>query len=581
MKAFDTETINRPGYGQACLLIKGDNFEQKIKEFPKDFSEIFDFLKGESYFAYNAAFDIRAITHPVFTNESVIEDLAIYGVARYKNILLEYIPNKYFCARKMRSEEKFEVWDLYQYYDTSLRRASDKYLGGSENKLNLNEADYQNIDKLLRGHRRNEIIEYAKRDVALTYRLWQNLKWSLEACDIMSALKDKYYSGGYIALKYLKKNLKIVAPDAETNALFARGFYGGFMDYKYLGLVKDLYYYDIKSAYPSQVKDLYSLEGAQLHRHNGAPKDLENILYGVFDVVVNMPKEYEFGFLPVRSEIDGVETIIYPVGRFRTYCGYEALKTLRRWRIKHEVIESVYYTGSKRKIFEDLILRLYEERKDPQKNLIVKKILNSMYGKFAERREPQEPLPERLAKFFPRKNEIKSEFGTNANLAYASHITEATRLKIWEAAQKFCGVYFATDGLFTMLPLTDDLIGDNLGDFSFKGKCDAIIFGNGKYRLIFEDGRIDDRFRGFRGASEIINNLLKCKTLSMSASIFTAQSFKEYAKSIERSDFNVLKNFQREITLNERKRVLKKMPKCFSDFGRQTYDSEPYILDLL
>ena len=578
MKAFDTETINRSGYGQACLLIKGDNLEQEVKEFPKNFDEIFEFLRGESYFAFNADFDIRAITHPVFTCEEVVEDLALYGVARYKNILLEYIPNKYFCARKMRSREKFEIWDLYQYYDSSLRAAADKYLGAQGlSKLDLSEADYSRIDKLLQGPRRDDIIEYAKRDVAVAYALYENLAGSLDACGITPLLKGRYYSAGYMAMKYLKSKIKFAALSPEQNAAFAKSFYGGFMDYKYLGRVDDVYYYDIKSAYPSVIRNLTSLEGSEFIREKGEPSR-SDILYGAFDVIVDMPKSFEFGFLPVRCELDGVETIIYPVGTFRTYCGLEALELMQELDIDFRILESVYFAGSYRPVFTPIIDELFVQRADAKKSLIVKKILNSMYGKFAERREPAPELPERLKKFFPRKAEVQDEYGSNANLAYAAHITEATRIKLWKAARESAGIYFATDGLFSLFPLRSDLCGNSLGEFAYKGKGRAIIFGIGKYRFEYDSGLVEDRFRGFRGAGDIIDRLLKCSGLTMTASIFTAQSFKEFAKSIERSDFNVLKNFDRLITLDERKRVLIELPINFADFGLKKFDSEPIEL---
>src|SRR3990167_8904998 len=113
--AFDTETVNRPGHGEACLLIRSGLLGPEFLEFPKDFDQIFNFLEGRRNVAWNADFDIRAICHPAFLDFKVVENLAISGRANTGLYFLKYIPGKFLEVYK-RGGGKFVVYDLMQFF---------------------------------------------------------------------------------------------------------------------------------------------------------------------------------------------------------------------------------------------------------------------------------------------------------------------------------------------------------------------------------------------------------------------------------------------------------------------------------
>ena len=91
--AFDTETINRPGRGEACILIRD---EGEIFEAPMTWKQIFDFLAGRPRLCWNMDFDVRAVAHPAFLPARTLESLALFGRAKFDGYSFEYVPGKFF-----------------------------------------------------------------------------------------------------------------------------------------------------------------------------------------------------------------------------------------------------------------------------------------------------------------------------------------------------------------------------------------------------------------------------------------------------------------------------------------------------
>ena len=115
--AFDTETINRDGGGEACLVL-AENRAGGVDylEFPENFEQIYNFLAPlKALIAFNAAFDIRAILHTKYFPPEFLETLATYDCAIYEGFRFFHIPGKYLKCWKPGAGY-FEIFDIKSFF---------------------------------------------------------------------------------------------------------------------------------------------------------------------------------------------------------------------------------------------------------------------------------------------------------------------------------------------------------------------------------------------------------------------------------------------------------------------------------
>lgn len=573
--AFDTETINRPGHGEACQLIAeepGGTIE--YVNFPDRFSQTFHFLVGGKYIAFNADFDIRAITHPLFLPPRILEMLAEYDCAIWGKYRFMIIPGKWFKCW-VPGGGGFEIFDLKSFFQGhSLDSAADTYLK-DERKVNLesviNEAlglagkkklsreyCYSQMDKWLKNPRTKEAVtKYSLMDVKVLSDLYTVLEKSFNA---MGIPEPSLYSPGSAAMEIFGPILKTQLPGDEHNEIFRNSFFGGRVEISEMGNIKGpLYYYDIKSAYPFEASKLPDLSTAAWREGTGADYiDRKDIKAGCYEVIVNIPENWHYGPFPLRGD-NG--KIYFPVGKFKTFIGRTGFEILKEFKIKYELINYwEYYGGSKKLPFNKLINKFFKLRKDPLKSLAVKLCLNSLYGKMAESDNHNKVLPPELAEFQKKFNTSRM-FGRFTNFPYAGIITENTRLRLWRVAHKQGAVLMATDGIITRKKMPH---GSSLGEFDFKGELSrAYILGCGRYEIIYKDWQKNSKgqrwkseyhFRGFRGAKKIFDKLKRCNKYTMPEYLLDGKSLKQWAIGKDKSDFNVLKQIKKDIIISDNKR---------------------------
>jgi hypothetical protein len=203
-------------------------------------------------------------------------------------------------------------------------------------------------------------------------------------------------------------------------------------------------------------------------------------------------------------------------------------------------------------IDQSIIKQLFKMREDPQKNLAVKLILNSAYGKKAESKNYQIALPPHLFPVFKGYFNSDRAYGRYTNFAEAGAITENVRLKLWRAAHKYGALMLATDGIITAAKIPAP---GTLGEFEYKGEIKSgVILGCGRYELTYTNNKTETHLRGFSRAEDIFPKLRSHNKPVFSAPILDTLSIKEWNKSIDKTDFNVLTNCKKEITINDDKR---------------------------
>ena len=550
--AFDTETVNRAGGGHACLLLAENNAGGvDYVEFPTSWEQIYIFLAPRKcLIAYNAAFDIRAILHTKFFPLDFLADLAAYDCAVYRGFRFFHIPGKYLkCWRP--GAGGFELFDIKSFFQgLSLRTAAEKFLP-AERKITIPPAWYSEMDRALIDARRAKIIEYAAQDVKVLAGLYNVLAGSFSAIGITN---PPLYSPGAVAMEVFGEELKRQQPTNTRNKFFKQAYYGGRIEISALGKIHGpLNYYDLKSAYPATIAELPDLSTALYRAGSAGWEYRADVKAGAYRVRVDVPTSWQFGPFAVR-QTKPVKNIIFPVGQFDTWIMRDGLELCREYNIPFTVLEyGEYYAGVETKPFEKNILELFALRAQKDKNLAVKLILNSGYGKMAESDNYNKPLPPYLADIFHRYFNSDRLFGKYTNFAYAGIITERTRLKLWRAAHKYGAVLLATDGIITTgeMPASG-----KLGAWDFKGKIsEAVILGCGRYKLTYADRPEPEyHFRGFSRPGRIFERMAASASDHITEKILDTKSLKQWHNSLDKSDFNVLKDIEKDIYIEDLKR---------------------------
>lgn len=235
-----------------------------------------------------------------------------------------------------------------------------------------------------------------------------------------------------------------------------QSYYGGRIELFQRGLIKDVYNYDINSAYPAATRELPALKNANwIHTKGNEALDYE---FGVARVSWTPKEENEqMGCFPFRlSQLDGKKRrlSIYPVQGEGYYHLVEIKAAIARdlWNIelKHGIaIEPGFERPFWAPINDIMTMRLAYKKAKDMAHIPLKLGANSFYGKFAQR------------------NKDKKEFGAYANYWYAGYITAWTRAELLKYAIPDSVILMATDGLYSTQALKCP-IGGGLGEWEFE-----------------------------------------------------------------------------------------------------------------
>ncbi len=579
---FDTETINRKGFGQACLLIASrPDGSIETREFPKSFDQVFAFLAMKprpTYVCYNMDFDTRAILHPNFLPYSVVENVGLFGRAEWKSYRFKFIPGKFFDVSGPDGRG-FLLNDLAQFYGMSLEKASKKYLPGNE-KLPFPKSWYNQVDACLRDHRRERTLAYAIQDVRSTEGLKDILLKSLAALDI----KPKRLSScaSIARLRHGKTLERVRAPD-YVNKIFERGFFGGRIECNRLGVVKGVKLYDINSAYPSEIAKLRDPSKGEHIESSAGSRRRNSPDYGLYLIRADIPRTENFGPLAMRSR----GRVFYPVGKIQTWACRPGLEAIKEAGFAYKILKAYeIFDCPPAPILSD-IETLYKARKNPdgsptEGQLAIKLAINADYGLTAEATNylAEDPTSGRLAG--GRSVVSRSRYGKLTNFILASQITEAVRMRLWKEARRMGDAvhFMATDGLLVdgscNLPT-----GPNLGEWGLKGEfMDAVILGCGRYLLRGKSGDGSEEFhlRGFPVRRDLFDKLSRCKRRRAYIKSLDTMSLREWASDLLADSLNVLAPSSKRLEVNDEKRYwLTKLP-AVKDYFSNTVESKPFIV---
>jgi len=433
----------------------------------KDFFRFVKFLHdnyiGENIGVWNLKYESGAFLYFLTSDQKKL--LWKTGEITLDELKISYIPHK--NLRFLWGRKKLDVWDIMQFYHSSLDNAAKTYL--NQQKIEIETKKFT-VEYVLKNY--DKIKTYCMQDCILTARLGDYL---------VSKVKDfklritSLYSQASISLRFFQDHSDIVdvrrffknypdilryAMDSYQGGKFeitARGFFTG-------------YEYDIISAYPYEIYNLVDTRYCKLIKTS---KYQEKAIYGfirvyidVYDSDINLP----FGLMPDYTRI-------YGLGRFYTTITKAEYDYLIELKIKVKII-SAYWLQVEKIVYPyrpciDKLMELKTRYKNKDVFLydLAKKCMNSFYGKMCQMIESFDSQ--------------KIVAGVAWNPIHASVITANTRIKVTriqnELKKKCLAVH--TDSVITLDPINDSLIGNSLGDFEKVIFAEGVIVSCGCYEI--------------------------------------------------------------------------------------------------
>src|SRR5450759_411035 len=427
---------------------------------------------------FSFGYDVNHIIKD-FSDEEI--QLLLKGESvHYEGYRVSYIPGKIFIVNG------FRYYDVFSFFATSFINVVKKMLGPErvtadliEGKSNRGAFETWNLDK---------IIKYNNEELDLMVEILEKLR---DAFKNIGVKLNEWYGPGAVA-KFWFKEWEVLPNESHTVGSIAAlnsAYYGGRFEQIVLGKVRNIYVYDIHSAYPSVMVDMpYFRSWKQVKRGAFASANKFSIWQVSFDL---RSSKLDFGPLPIRSK-DG--RICYPlVGK--GWYWYEEVKVMLDFFPTAKVVIHEGYTAKTEGTPFHWISSLYDYRMKLKgtgnlSQYAIKVGLNSLYGKCAQRvgRNP----------YF--------------SLSWAGYITATTRAKLARAGYEAGSEHilgFATDALFSDRKLNVRCT-ENCGDWEASSYVSGTFFQSGIYRLTASDGTISDRYRGSplrRGIDDIVSQL--------------------------------------------------------------------------
>lgn len=412
-KTFDTETQD----GNAFLVCTYDGKESKdyLIRNAKDVIDFFNHFHSNTRlaFCFNLDFDASAMLK--YLGHDVLIKLYLGQSISIGNLKIRYIKGKCLYVTKYKnpipegelpfdqdenpkeveqynrkrrdSQGTLYVWDILQYYQTSLNKASEKHLG--EKKLDVPHAWMKNLKKYFLNPRyRTKILKYCRQDARLTWLISRHFLQMLVDAGIVHKDKverNRYYSAGYIAKKYIKSKVNVpYINDPEVIAFMENAYFGGRIEVMQRGYFDQAYQVDMNSAYPYALANL-----KRIYLHRFSPRIDERADYFFVDCEFTLNRDY---ILPVPISFDIWK---YPYGKARaTVDNRTYYNIIKAGGTIHKIHQSLNIYCEDQYPFKATVHRLFEQRKKSEAHKYIFKMLLTAYtGKLNEKKYTTRLIP--------------------------------------------------------------------------------------------------------------------------------------------------------------------------------------------
>lgn len=560
---LDTETVE--GYARLLCLSDGRSFHFNSLADVHAFLNLFRRVRKTYLFAWSADFDIQALLK-WFPKKT--QNLLLKGIeSLYEGYSIQYIKGKF-----LQFDGNY-IFDALQYYGSSLKAASEKYLLEDEGKLSFDASTITEENVFS-----PEVEEYCQRDALSCMKLLSKFHAALPE----QLKRAKPISNAFYAYVYFRSELSRNKARRDVNDYFRNAYHGGRFEIFERGYYRGLYVYDINSAYPYEISNLRGLERC---RYVNLVAYIPDAAYSVYKVRVDIKDKFVSPLLYLNKGL-----CCYPSGHYEGYITkgeYERVKEL-----DPEILEAFHVFANGEYPFRDKVKELYFKRKNSGFSLPFKIILNSLYGKCGQATikyvisaDLGEDL--KVVDFVDSDGVtyVKCEDLSKSNFVYASEITARTRLRLYDLVGSYRDdiIMVQTDSVISKkalnLPLSDEL-----GAWKLEKWEEAFLLGSGVY-FYRKDNSWYGKFRGFNFRQDrveaIMQTVLKSKTSKVSFQTLKRFSMQEAARLHDDTLGNQILEVTRRMDLNfDKKRIWMGAWEKGSDIKRKRIKSLALYLTL-
>jgi hypothetical protein len=482
---FDTETINN----KTVLICSSENYLWNSGGL--NYNECLDFLinnaKKHNYF-FRIDYDLnmiikdlpKKIVLELFENNEV--QFKKYHIKYFRHKILEINGKKFYDISNFFHTSLIKTIEILEIDLTDTEKKFVEYMKKQRSKFKIKD--------------KNKIINYSLLENQLGIKIVNKI-YSLIPDDLKTYA---LYGSSSLANKFLKDKIK--SSFLFSNELFQKSYFGGRMECLKIGTFSNVYKYDINSAYPNVIKDLFVPVSYEIKKYK-RQKINERFIY---EIAFNHKKPNEIGCFPVRLKSG---YLVFPKRGKGFYFGCEVIEGQKRGvEIK---IKNVCEIKFGEKIFSNneietmYKLRLKYKKNNDLRNLIYKILLNSIYGKFAQ-------------------SVGKAQY---QNIYLAGYITAKVRSELLKATYNKDNdiIFFATDGILTKKKLNLP-VNNELGGWEEIKIKKAIVIQAGIYKLIDTNNRIYIGERGFRfDFDDAVEQIKKGKIYKVKFKTFVSNLF--------------------------------------------------------
>lgn len=476
---FDVETwgLDATPKSFALGVIYGDKYRFETTDINELRRELLS-LKGSIVFAHNAKYDLLTTFGNIITSD---------------NTETVFNGSRFILAKK----EGVTFADSMNIFPTSLEKLGvimGVNKGITPEKFKIGK----------RGKITQKDFDYCEQDCRIIYLALDKIFKEI-GC-VRTTLAS--LSMAYFRRKFVKGPIYYKVPAVYE---FFNSYYGGRTECFVLGKTY-AQKFDINSMYPYAMKVAKFPDTSKLViKTDPTLKFLDYCLEfyeGLAYVTVKHKKHY-FGFLPYRHN----NKLCFPVGTFSGCWNFNEL----RFAIEQGIIEitdvtKIVYAPAVKSIFAEFVDELYNRRKASKSDFDkyqLKLILNSLYGKFAQKKAFDTKYVENLtsediannpnAEIVPFSNDRndayivteKESYSYNTIPLFSSYTTSFARVHLLKLMLQYeeNGIsYIDTDSLAMSNYHTEVLTSDDLGAFKKEDKIITEILGNKSY--VEKDGNI-------------------------------------------------------------------------------------------
>ena len=467
--------------------------------------ECLDFLweqsKPHNYFFF-FHYDINMFFSKEDYNEKQIDFWDSLPTKFYGYTLI-YYTDKILIIKKGKKTRKF--FDIGNFLKTSFLK-NLKILKIDVKKEDLEfltkfknlraDFSFENIEKIIK-YNKLECI-YGKKLVEKIYNL------------IPKTLKTyALYGASGLAEKFLRnERIDNFSYFGYFNTDFYKeAYFGGRMEVFQIGTFKNVYKYDVNSAYPNIIRSLREIMNvSKVKKYRGG----QIVLSDMYEITYNIIDKNLIGLLPKRLKSG---YLVFPGKGSGWFFGAEVKQlTLyaEKYEIDYDIKNRIVFTLGDKIFNGNIIEKIYKTRQKLKKEgkleqYIYKILLNSIYGKFCQKIG-------------------KPQF---SNFYYAGLITSMVRAMLLEAVidDPYNVIFFATDGILTSKKLCLP-ISKNLGYWDFEKIKKAVVLLAGVYKLInFENKEIIGQ-RGFKlNFDKVLKKIENYGTAKVKTNLFISNKY--------------------------------------------------------